>query len=331
MKNPGNYLIVLLLLMYGIVFTQTTYNYPLTEDFSALQNGAPLLIQISNNSGATGEFVTRDVPASTCGLEGTADGYFFEDDAGLQFNNSTGFINTSYSLAFNFQIDEFITPPSWVRILSFTHIDDIGVYILLTNPPTNGTLEFWPYGTVGEGDFFTTVDYYQLILVRNTDGLVKIYINGSEFAEYDDSETRKFVPTDPDNFIVFFRDHPAVLSNEASPGFVSDITITNYAWTDDEVLAYWEDFCEFLLSAEEIQSNPLQVFPNPANNEIHIVSEEIKGEAKVQVLDLFGRVLSEQTIYNTSNTIDISELNAGMYLAKIIQQDNVDLVKFQKK
>ena len=31
------------------------------------------------------------------------------------------------------------------------------------------------------------------------------------------------------------------------------------------------------------------------------------------------------------NIIDISNLNGGMYLVKIIQKDNVDLVKFQKK
>lgn len=100
------------------------------------------MIQIPNNSGLTGEFVTRIVPSSTCGEGGDAAGYFFEDDAGLQFDNPPGFIDQSYSLAFNFQIDEFITPPPWVRILSFTHVDDIGVYIYLTNPPTNGTLQF---------------------------------------------------------------------------------------------------------------------------------------------------------------------------------------------
>lgn len=186
--------VILFSISFVVCFGQTTYNYPLIGNFSAIQTGAPDLIQIPNNSGFTGEFVTRIVPPSTCGEGGNADGYFFEDDAGLQFNNPPGFIDQSYSLSFNFQIDEFISPPPWVRILSFTHIDDIGVYIYLTNPPTNGTLEFWPYGTVGEEDFFTTVDFYQMILVRNDEGLIKIYVNGEEFAEYDDSETHKFIP-----------------------------------------------------------------------------------------------------------------------------------------
>ena len=314
-----------------VCFGQTTYNYPLIEDFSALQTGTPDLIQIPNNSGLTGEFVTRPVPASTCGEGGDADGYFFEDDAGLQFNNPTGFIDQEYSLAFNFQIDEFISPPPWVRILSFTHIDDVGVYIYLTNPPLNGTLEFWPYGTVGEWDFFTTVDFYQLILVRRADGLIKIYINGEEFAEYDDSETQKFVPGDPDNFIVFFRDDPSVLADEASPGFVSDIIIGNYAWTPDEVIEIWEDFCGSLLSVKEKSEVRTQIFPNPAQDVMCISMDNPQVKADVQILDITGRIFSEFGIQENVNSIDISFLKNGMYLVKIIQEDNIEIHKFKKE
>ena len=145
------------LLNHGLLLhAQVEYTYMLLDNFHGLPSTAPDLIQIPNNNSLTGEFVARTVPASTCGQTGTTHGYFFNDDSGLQFNNPSGFINQSYSIAFNFQVDEFISPPPWVRILSFTHIDDVGVYIKLTNPPTNGTLEFWPYGTVGTTDFFTS-------------------------------------------------------------------------------------------------------------------------------------------------------------------------------
>jgi hypothetical protein len=84
-------------------------------------------------------FVLRTVPTSTYGQRGIASGYFFEDDAGVQFNSSEEFINQSYSLAFNFHIDEFISLLQWVRLLNFTHIDDHGIYIKLTSPPDYGT------------------------------------------------------------------------------------------------------------------------------------------------------------------------------------------------
>lgn len=333
MKTFKSYLVILILFSISIIacFGQTTtYNYPLVEDFAAIQSGVPDLIQIQNNSGLTGEFVTRLIPPSTCGDGGNADGYFFEDDAGLQFNNSSSFINQSYSLAFNFQIDEFISPPSWVRILSFTHIDDIGVYIYLTNPPTNGTLQFWPYGNVGEDNFFTTVDFYQMILVRNNAGLIKIYVNGEEFAEYDDSATQKFIPGDPDNFIVFFRDHPSVLANEASPGFVSDIIIGNYAWTPEEVLQVWEDFCKSLLDINETHELRTQIFPNPVQDILNISLEKANVDAEVQIFDLLGQIQTEVRIQGNINSIDVSSLKNGLYLIKVVQDNRTEILKFKK-
>jgi len=272
----------------------------------------------------------RPIPISTCSEGGEAEGYFFEDDAGLQFNNPPGFIDQTYSLAFNFQIDEFISPPPWVRLLSFTHVDDIGVYIYLTNPPTNGTLEFWPYGTVGEDNFFTTIDFYQLILVRNDDGLIKIFINGEEFAEYDDSVTQKFIPGYPDNFIIFFRDHPSVLADEASPGFVSDIIIGNQAWTPEEVIEVWEDFCGSLVSINKSPEIKVRLFPNPAKDVLFISMENQYHKAEIQIFDLLGSMVSETSIYNNLNSIDISFLRKGIYFVKITQDNVTKVHKFQK-
>jgi hypothetical protein len=308
---------------------QTIYTYSLTSDFSSVQAGGPDLVQISNNSGATGNFTTRSVPASTCGQGGTAGGYFFEDDAGLQFNNPEGFIGQSYSLAFNFQVDEFITPPPWVRILSFTHVDDVGVYIYLTNPPTNGTLEFWPYGTVGQYDFFNTADFYQLILVRTANGLIKIYINGQEFAEYDDSQTQKFVPAPPDNYIVFFRDHPSVLANEASPGFVSGIIIRNLSWTADEVQEVWENFCSSLLHVDEPTAQKISIYPNPAySGKIQVQLPGLKTDRNFRVYDHTGNMVLEGRLAAEKNTLDISRLSSGFYMLAVGEGRDLSRVRF---
>lgn len=309
---------------------QTIYTYPLSQDFSALQQEAPELIQIPNNNGLTGDFVTRAVPISTCGEAGEALGYFFYDDAGLQFNNPASFIDQAYSLAFNFQIDELILPPAWVRILSFTHIDDIGVYIYLTDPPTNGTLQFWPYGNVGEENFFSTVDYYQLILVRNEEGLIKIFINGEEFAEYDDSETQKFLPADPNNFIVFFRDHPSVLSDEASPGFVSDIIIGNRAWTEQEVTEKWEEFCGSLFGIDDMADMNTAIYPNPSHDFLNVSIEKTNHTAEIQIFDLLGKLVFEKEEVIGLTSINVSHLKKGIYLVKIIQLGQTEVHKFHK-
>jgi len=333
MKTYQRFFVIVFLFAISIVMGigQTTYNYPLTEDFSAIQSGAPDLIQIPNNSGLEGEFVTRSVPVSTCGQGGDAGGYFFEDDAGLQFNNPPGFIDQEYSLAFNFQVDEFIVPPEWVRILSFTHTDDVGVYIKLTNPPTNGTLEFWPYQTVGENDFFTTVDFYQLILVRQATGMIRIYINGVEFAEYDDSLTQKFVPGDPNNYLVFFRDDPSVLADEASPGFVSDLIIGNYAWTPDQIIEVWEDFCNSLLSVNETSELHSQVFPNPVRDVLNITLDDPNPDAQVHIFDVTGREYLSTSSQQNQFSVDISSLDQGIYILRIIKENRVEVHKFKKE
>jgi len=71
-------------------------------------------------------------------------------------------------------------------------------------------------------------------------------------------------PGDPDNFIVFFRDDPSVLANEASPGFVSSIIIRNLDWTPQEVQGVWENFCSSLLSVPENLEEHFSIYPNPA-------------------------------------------------------------------
>ena len=98
---------IVFLFFSAALHAQTIFEYPLTSNFQADQTGAPDLIVVPNNSGNTGEFVTRTVPETTCGQTGEAAGYFFEDDAGFQFINPEDFIDQAYSIAFNFQIDEF--------------------------------------------------------------------------------------------------------------------------------------------------------------------------------------------------------------------------------
>jgi hypothetical protein len=309
---------------------QVTYTYPLNTDFHGLPYTAPDLIQIQNNNGLAGSFVQRTVPSSTCGQQGTAHGYFYEDDAGLQFNNPAGFINQSYSIAFNLQVDEFISPPAWVRIMSFTHIDDVGVYIKLTGAPTNGTLEFWPYGTVGTYDFFTTNNFYQMILVRNDSGMIRIYVNGSEFATYDDSESQKYVPQPPNNYIIWFRDDPSVLANEASPGFVSDIRIANFAWTPQKVQEVWQNFCSSLLNVPFTTASSFRVYPNPAREKLNLEIPSNIESCSVSIYDLTGQTLFTRTCSSGRSEFDLARFTPGYYFLRVRNNTMIQTFRFTK-
>lgn len=317
------------LLPFCMLQSQTEYVYPLQSSFHALQPGAPDLIVIPNNSGDTGSFVVRPIPASTCGTTGQAPGYFFSDDSGLQFNVPEGFINKAYSLSMNFQVDEFITPPSWVRLLSFTHTDDVGIYIKLTDPPNHGTLEFWPHGTVGTSNFFAPADFYQMILVRDTSSLIKVYINGQEFAQYNDATTQAYVPQDPTNYIIFFRDDPSVLANEASPGFVSSIKISNEVWGEPKVQLLWSQFCSNLMEIPESPAVVSRIFPNPATSSLTIERVSVE-KAVFIVTDLSGKQILSGLTMGKKTIIDVGTLRNGMYWLRIDESSGPQFLKFIK-
>jgi hypothetical protein len=216
--------------------------------------------------------------------------------------------------------------------MSFTHYDDVGIYIRLSNAPTNGTLNFWPYGDAGTVDFFNTVDFYQLILVRNTAGLIKIYVNGSEFAEYDDSGTQAFVPQDPDNFIIWFRDDPSVLANEASPGFVSDIRIANFSYTLTQVQAEWSLFCSSLLGLEPVLlPGESGVYPNPAEDKIFLDIPPGSGPCTVTVYDITGSIVSRMDGQSDRVVYDVGNLHPGIYLLRLNGRDMQKTYRFIRK
>jgi hypothetical protein len=67
--------------------------------------------------------------------------------------------------------------------------------------------------------------------------------------------------------------------------------------------------------SEEIE---FSVFPNPATNTI-----EVKGNQpfdQIEILDILGK---SKLIDNISNKFDISELNTGFYILKIISNKKV--------
>ncbi|MQP25664.1 T9SS type A sorting domain-containing protein [Flavobacterium sp. LMO8] len=68
------------------------------------------------------------------------------------------------------------------------------------------------------------------------------------------------------------------------------------------------------------------VYPNPAENKIFVNSSfEIE---KVEIYSLTGQLVKSQMV---SNNINISDLNSGIYLAKVQTADKVSTIKFIKK
>ena len=66
------------------------------------------------------------------------------------------------------------------------------------------------------------------------------------------------------------------------------------------------------------------LYPNPTENYVTIESAK---EAEVKIYSVNGQMLSQQNFSEGINTIDISNLNAGMYFVSV----NGTMVKIVKK
>lgn len=328
-------LLAILLISTVALHAQNTYFYPLSTGFSEISGGGLDLIVIPNNNGETGEFGDFQLPATTCESEDIVPGYFFERDAGFEFSNN-GFIDCEYTVQFAFKFDDLNNSAGWVRVMSFTHVDDVGIYIYQSDPPSNGTLEFWPNGTVGESGFFNDVDVYQLTLVRDCSGLVDIYINGQIFDTYDDSGSMQYLPQEPNDYIVFFRDHPSVLSGEASSGWTKNLFIADFAWDAEQVLSSWSDFCEDLVSrVEENFEEAIAIlpYPNPANEHIRIdIPDEFQNaDAEIRIVNMLGKNVFEQAKHlQAQELFFISDLPVGGYIVEIRQGQHTLRGRFLK-
>lgn len=84
-----------------------------------------------------------------------------------------------------------------------------------------------------------------------------------------------------------------------------------------------------LSSVKETNSttNVIRIYPNPAQAKITIDTNGDIEEFKI--LDSKGQLV--QTSQNVQKTIDISELNSGMYLIQVQTQQSVQTARFVKK
>ena len=77
-----------------------------------------------------------------------------------------------------------------------------------------------------------------------------------------------------------------------------------------------------------IDSN-FKIFPNPTQNEIIIELNELNN-TKLQVIDINGRVLMNQSLNHKTNKVNTSNLPIGMYSFKISSDKGVEIAKIVK-
>jgi len=77
-------------------------------------------------------------------------------------------------------------------------------------------------------------------------------------------------------------------------------------------------------------SNKLKIYPNPATNAITIDVDNLT-TAKLQVLDLTGKIINNETLESITNSIDITKYPSGVYMFKIITTEGTTIKKVIKQ
>ena len=78
-----------------------------------------------------------------------------------------------------------------------------------------------------------------------------------------------------------------------------------------------------LLATNDFENNKLQLYPNPVSNELNLHLEETLTNYKVGIYNLLGSLVFESSNQsNSNNTINVCELNSGIYFVKIIDAEN---------
>ena len=121
-------------------------------------------------------------------------------------------------------------------------------------------------------------------------------------------------------------------SEEGDLTFESVTVFMNFNVVDPaDQTYYWDNLVQVeVLDVNENDLVDIAMYPNPATSVVTLdASQEI---AMIQIMNLLGQNVSTLEVNNTSSTINVSQFNTGVYIAKVVfSNGNVQTIKFIKE
>src|SRR4030095_15057001 len=124
--------------------------------------------------------------------------------------------------------------------------------------------------------------------------------------------------------IYYAKVYPAGNANSATSCYtlkVQTITATKAIATTTNVTA--------VAAMENVNPNfTINLFPNPAGDQLSVWMEGPQKKADIKVYDLMGKVVLQQGSNNTLTQLNISKLSPGFYLVKVNDGNEIRSAKF---
>ena len=113
---------------------------------------------------------------------------------------------------------------------------------------------------------------------------------------------------------------------------VGIVSVTNSNLTSFSDFAIGKGASDISLSIESFTKNAFLIYPNPTTNSLNLTFENTLENANLKLISITGQtVLEKQNISGTDFSLDVSDLNSGMYLIQITSDSNSYTSKFIKQ
>lgn len=97
----------------------------------------------------------------------------------------------------------------------------------------------------------------------------------------------------------------------------------------EEYQPNWGEVCTLSLTDKAVQL--FKLYPNPVEDKIHIVTNSLTVDLKLNILDVSGKIMYSQLLETMTTEIDLGFLNSGMNFLKISNADNMQITRFVKE
>ncbi|MDA3944523.1 MAG: T9SS type A sorting domain-containing protein [Bacteroidetes bacterium] len=157
--------------------------------------------------------------------------------------------------------------------------------------------------TIDEGWVFVAATY--------SDNKARFYKNGTFQAEYNLTPLNIFDEDAP-----LYIGYDPALGEDYLIGWVSDVRIYSDQLSDDDITVIYEDLTPSSLFESQTAYKSIDVYPNPAKDQVKIKGLEIFKESADLAVDVYNtsgqRVMSE-VLKTGNNSINMSNLPSGIY------------------
>jgi len=257
------------------------------------------------------------------------------EDSNFGFFSSISYINGASSFIY----EPYLAPGEWNNItITFTNTE-AKIYV---NGILNGNFS---------GDFSIPNDTSGTVKIGNTEANGALNGNMDEFRVWDvvlsDTDIQDLynceLQASQTGLMAYYKfnhgygdfDNSIATTVSDSSGNGNNGTLTNFAltgtssnWKTESPVMTGNSCARLNVNTFTTNSN-FEIYPNPATSKVTIQFTDLNN-AKLEVVDITGKLLIKQNLNSNSNTVNIEQLPSGLYIFKVTSNEGTAVSKVIK-